>query len=250
MGFVAVAGIAGAASIGSSIVQSNAASKAASQQATAANNATAEQQQMFSETQQNLQPFIDQGNTAATKVSQLEGLNGGDSSTIMNALASLPGYQFSNTQGLKAVQNSATARGLGVSGAAQKGAAQFATGNANTYYNNLLTGVQNTETTGANAASGLATNATQTGTNIAGTIQGAGAAEAAGTLGSANAVSSGLTTGANGLQNAFYANKILGGGGAATNGIYGDNPLGLSPGSNFTGADTAAISQDFANGLG
>lgn len=220
MGFVAAAGIVGAATIGSSVVQSNAASKAAKQQANAANAATAEQQQMFDTSQKNLAPFISQGNDAAAKVSQLEGLNGGDSSTIMNALASLPGYQFANTQGLKSVQNSATARGLGISGAAQKGAADYSTGLANQYYNNLLTGVQNTETTGANAAAGLATNATQTGANIAGTIQNAGNAGAAGTMGSANAISNGLIGGANGLQNAFYANKILGGGAAGANGIY------------------------------
>lgn len=51
-------------------------------------------------------------------------------------LESLPGYQFTKTQGLKAVQNSAAARGLGVSGAALKGAATFATGLADSTYTN------------------------------------------------------------------------------------------------------------------
>ncbi len=49
-------------------------------------------------------------------------------------LENLPGYQFTKTQGLKAVQNSAAARGLGVSGAALKGAATFATGLADKTY--------------------------------------------------------------------------------------------------------------------
>lgn len=49
-------------------------------------------------------------------------------------LEQTPGYQFTQRQGLKAVQNSAAARGLGVSGAAQKGAAEFATGLANKTY--------------------------------------------------------------------------------------------------------------------
>lgn len=51
-------------------------------------------------------------------------------------LQKTPGYQFNLTQGLKAVQNSAAARGLGVSGAAQKGAANFATGLADSTYQN------------------------------------------------------------------------------------------------------------------
>ena len=50
-------------------------------------------------------------------------------------LEATPGYQFTKQQGLKAVQNSAAARGLGVSGAALKGAATFATGLSDQTYN-------------------------------------------------------------------------------------------------------------------
>lgn len=49
-------------------------------------------------------------------------------------LEQTPGYQFTRSQGLQAVQNSAAARGLGVSGAAMKGAATFATGLADSTY--------------------------------------------------------------------------------------------------------------------
>lgn len=49
-------------------------------------------------------------------------------------LEQTPGYQFTRNQGLQAVQNSAAARGLGVSGAALKGAATFATGLADSTY--------------------------------------------------------------------------------------------------------------------
>jgi hypothetical protein len=49
-------------------------------------------------------------------------------------LEKTPGYQFTKTQGLKATQNSVAARGLGVSGAALKGAAAFTTGLANQTY--------------------------------------------------------------------------------------------------------------------
>lgn len=49
-------------------------------------------------------------------------------------LEALPGYQFTLAQGLQANQNAMAARGLGVSGAAMKGAATFATGLANSTY--------------------------------------------------------------------------------------------------------------------
>ena len=49
-------------------------------------------------------------------------------------LEQTPGYQFTRDQGLQAVQNSAAARGLGVSGAALKGAATYATGLADQTY--------------------------------------------------------------------------------------------------------------------
>jgi hypothetical protein len=49
-------------------------------------------------------------------------------------LEQTPGYQFDLAQGLKATQSSAAARGLGVSGAALKGAGTYATGLANKTY--------------------------------------------------------------------------------------------------------------------
>lgn len=203
----------GAAGVASSLyganLQSSAAKSAAQTQANAENNATAEQQAMYNQNAANVQPFINQGTAASNEVGALEGLNGGNSSTIMNTLQQLPGYQFANTQGLKAVQNAATERGLGISGAAQKGAAQFATNTANTYYNNLLTGVQNTANMGANAAGGLANVGATTGANIAGTTVGAGNALAQGTVNSAAAQAGGLTGATNNLSSAFYTNQIL-----------------------------------------
>ncbi len=55
--------------------------------------------------------------------------------TIEN-LEKTPGYQFTLDQGLKAVQNSYAAQGLGTSGAAMKGAADYAEGLASTTYQN------------------------------------------------------------------------------------------------------------------
>jgi hypothetical protein len=52
-------------------------------------------------------------------------------------LEATPGYQFTLQQGLKAVQNSAAARGLGSSGMAQRGAAEYTTGLADTTWQNV-----------------------------------------------------------------------------------------------------------------
>ena len=74
-------------------------------------------------------------------------------------LVKTPGYQFALSQGLQAAQNSAAARGLGVSGAALKGAATFATGLAdNTYQNQFRIAqqqFQNAQTQFGNAQTGF-----------------------------------------------------------------------------------------------
>lgn len=199
------------ATLGSAVIggvaQSSAASKAAKAQTNAANQANALQQGFFDTTQRNLDPFIATGTSAANKLSQLEGLDNGtgNPANIQSTLQSLPGYQFANTQGLKSTQNAASARGLGTSGAALKGAANFSTGLANTYYNNLLGGVQATENTGANAANGLATAATSTGQGMAANTIGAGAAKAAGDISQGAAVA----TAANGLPSGLLTAQLL-----------------------------------------
>jgi hypothetical protein len=198
------AAVAGAAVVGgvASVYGSN---QAASAQESAANQASQTQQGMFNVANQNLQPFIQTGTQAAGEIANLEGLNGGNSASIQSTLQGLPGYQFANTQGLKSVQNSATARGLGISGAAQKGAAAYSTGLANQYYNNLLTGLQNTENTGAGAAGTLTGAATATGSQIGQNIVGAGNASAVNSIAQGNAVGSVANSGAN----AYLTSSLL-----------------------------------------
>jgi hypothetical protein len=56
----------------------------------------------------------------------------------MEGLAQTPGYQFTLDQGLRATQSSAAARGLGMSGAAMRGAADYAGGLASKTYDQQL----------------------------------------------------------------------------------------------------------------
>jgi hypothetical protein len=231
-GLIGVGALGATTSLEGASMQSQAAQSAAQTQANAENNATAAQQGIYAQNQANLAPFIQQGTAASTEVGQLEGLNGGTPSSILNTLQQLPGYQFGNQQGLLAVQSGAASRGLGISAPEQTAAAQYATQNANSYYNNLLTGVQNTANMGANAAGGLASVGAQTGSSIAGTTVGAGNALAQGITGSANALAGGLTGTSNSLTSAVYANQILNpnnnGGGFNTPNINSDGAISNS----------------------
>lgn len=212
MGVSAVIG--GVASAAGSFAQGNAARKAASSQRHAADAANQTQREFYGDAKNTLDPYIKTGNAASQKISDLEGLNGGNSSTIQQTLSGLPGYQFANTQGLKATQNAASARGLGTSGAALKGAANYTTGLANQYYNNYLTGIQDTQHTGANAASSLAGDAISTGAGIANTTVGAGNATAAGQIAQGNA----FAGAANAVPSALLAKTLFDNNGNDPNG--------------------------------
>jgi hypothetical protein len=198
MAFLLPAAIGGSALIGgiTSLIGS---SKAASAARDAANQA----QQRYIQTRSDLTPYNTAGQAVLPTMNALAmDRTGGGPDYISRADAMLPpqmtqaeleatpGYQFTLAQGLKATAGSVAARGLGVSGAALKGAAGYATGLANSTYKDqfnlaqqrfsdvlgLNTAQQNNLTNQYSRASGLATlgeNAgAQTGTvgaNLAGT---------------------------------------------------------------------------------
>lgn len=83
-------------------------------------------------------------------------------------LNNLPGYQFTRDQGLKSVQNSAAARGLGISGAAFKGASGYATGLADSTYGNQFNRLLELTKIGQNSAAGTGANLTGLGNAAAG----------------------------------------------------------------------------------
>lgn len=214
----AVAGIAGSA------LSSSASGSAADAQSGAANNATRAQLQMFNTVQKNLNPYMQFGNQALNPLEGLLGLNGSggiDPSLMQKTLQNMPGYEFTLNQGLKSVQNSAAARGLGSSGAALKGAGTYATGlaqsNYDQYYNQLLGAAG----LGENAAAGVGNAAVSTGQGIAGTIQNAGNAQAAGILGSANGINNAIGSASNGLGlYSLLGGSFGGGGGGGYNDLF------------------------------
>lgn len=112
------------------------ATKGADAQIQAADKAIGMQQGQYNQTRTDLSLYRAIGADASTRLqSRLSELT---SPIIMDeaALEKTPGYQFNLSQGMRGVTNSAAARGLATSGAALKGAATFATGLADSTYQN------------------------------------------------------------------------------------------------------------------
>lgn len=207
------AGIGAAGSIAGSAIQASAASKAAQQQAQLGQSALAQQNALFQQGFGLVKPFADYGlQLGQTAGNTLQGLlTPGPNQTAI--LSQLPGFQFAQDWGNKAVMNNASTLGFG--GNTLTAASNFATGQAQQSFGQLAGLLQNlTQTglsTGAGAAASAFGNATQTGANMANTYTGIGNALASGTLGSANAIAGGLSGAAGSASNALLLSKLFGG---------------------------------------
>ncbi|QKM52155.1 hypothetical protein [Burkholderia glumae] len=276
IGVGAATGLAGAA------LSSSAASSAADTQADAANRAADLQNQQWQQTQANLKPYLQLGTSAISPLLAAMGYNvtqNGDGTYSFNGTnpnnplqqtfsygaftaptaaqaQATPGYQFTLDQGLKSVQNSAAARGLGTSGAALKGASNYATGLADSTYNdvfnralsaynanfgtaqgvfntnyntaannvNRLTGIVNS---GQNAAATNGSLGAATLNGIGNTLTSGANAIASGTVGSANALTNALSgIGSNALTYGLLTNNAGGNGSTGAIGIPGWTPAG------------------------
>lgn len=173
-------------------------------QSDATNRASDVQAQQQAQTRADLLPYNIAGQNASNMLMDRIGDLTKPIKMDQATLEATPGYQFNLAQGLKATQNSAAARGLGTSGAALKGGAAYATGLADSTYQNQFNNENTNQTnaynrlmgiinSGQNAAAQTGTLGQQAATNIGNnTIAGANAG-AAGINGAANA----LTNGAN-----------------------------------------------------
>lgn len=195
-----------AAAVGGAVVGGVASNMAADTQASAANNATNTQQAMYEQTVQNEQPYMSAGSTALNTLNgQLPSLNAPINNTNWQQYMD-PGYQFQLGQGQQALQNSQAAGDGSLSGSALKGLVQYNQNYANTAYSNAFNQYQtqnsniysrlaNLANLGQNAAAGTGQAAVSTGANEANTITGAGNAQAAGIVGTGNAITSSANNG-------------------------------------------------------
>jgi hypothetical protein len=232
---------------------------AANTQASAQQQAANIQQQEFNTVTQQEQPFITAGQGATTSLQQLLGLtSGAGAGGLPNgyltqttgpfsfnpaSITSSPGYQFSQTQGLEQTQNALAPNVGALSGPTLQALTNYATGNAEQYYNNYFNQAQSQYTTnlnaqqtqqnnifsrlstiaglGQNAAGNLGNTGAQLATGVAQATAGAGASEAAGTVGAANALGSSVSN----AGNSYALSSIL----SAANGGNGySNPIGIS----------------------
>lgn len=274
--FGSVVGAVG--SVVGGIFGADASSDAAQTQADAATRAADLQWKQYDQTRTDLAPYRDLGSSFIPQLrtalqnpllSSVFSYGDFQAPTAAEAAAT-PGYQFTLQQGLKAAQNSASARGLGASGAALKGAEAYATGLADSTYGDTFNrGLATYNTNRGNALSNFGTNygiasdnvnrllgvvgngqnaSAMTGAmgaeaagNVANAITSGAAASAAGTVGSANAINSGLSGAVNSLQSGYMLNKLFPTTSAASGGstLYGapsaSNPTGYNVGGNTYG---------------
>lgn len=206
---------------GSALLGAVGSMNAADTQASAANNATAMQQGMFNQTQQNLQPYMQGGSTALSSIlDKLKNGQLGGGFTPADFLSNKdPGYDFQLKQGQQALMNSQAATNGSLSGAALKSLIDYNQGQASTGYQNAYNRWLATQNNTFNQLSSLASLGENAGANVgntgatyangmANTITGAANANAAGTIGAVNAISGGLNN-----YNAYrYLNGGYGGG--------------------------------------
>jgi hypothetical protein len=240
---------------GSALLSAGTSLLGSSQAASSSEDAANKSLQMYYQTRSDLQPYSTAGQSAMTSALSLAqgSPTGGGPDYVTQAYQNLPGqmtqaelektpgYQWNLAQGLKATQSAAAARGLGVSGASLKGAATYATGLADSTYQNQFNNAQqrftdylslntNQQTNLQNQYSRLSdlagigeSAAAQTGTAGTAAAQGyssatqnAGTATAAGTTGVGSAATSGVNNylSYNALQG--YLNKNSGTGSGMT----------------------------------
>lgn len=212
----AIAGSAVAGYVGSQ--------QAASQQAAAANNATQAQLQMFNQQQQAQKPWQQAGQTALNQLTAgtQEGGQFNRPFTTADLYSNLaPNYQWQLSQGQGALQNQMNAAGGLVSGNAFKGMQDYTQNYAANAYQQAFNNYQAQQTNIYNRLANIAglgqTSTGQMGSmaagmspGIAGSMMGYGNAQAAGTMGGANAIGQGLTNYA--MWNAMSQPQSYGGG--------------------------------------
>ena len=208
MGLAAAVAIGTVASVGSGLIASSGAKKAANAQVQASKDAQAANERML-ERQIGLQePFRQAGLTAQDQIMQLLGIGGDKTAEGYGSLAKPfgteqfqqdPGYAFRQSEGMKALERSAAARGNLLSGSTMKGIQRFGQDLASQDYQNAfnryqversarLNPLQSLMGSGQSATNVQTGNIGQSSQNEQANLMNAGQARASGYVGSANAL--------------------------------------------------------------
>jgi hypothetical protein len=201
---MAAAAIVGGTALVGAYMQSQAAGKAADQYGRAAQQGIDYNKEMYGNVLAQNQPYMDLGQKGANLYGQLADTGYLTNQPSMNDLTRLmPNYQFGLNQGMGQLNAQMNAGGGLISGNALQGANQFAQGYAGNALNDAFNQYQvnrSNVVSNVNALTGVGQNANQTVANMAGgtsanvgnQLSSIGNAQAAGTMGQANAYASGL----------------------------------------------------------
>lgn len=195
-------------SLASGLIGSSAAKSAASAQAAAGQNALSYQGKIYGDIQDYYKPYMDIGKGATYTLGSMygigkDGATGGqqDFSQFYNS----PDYEFARQQGQLGLDRYENSKGLALSGGALKDVAQFNQGLASQQFGNYFNRLLSLSQLGQQSASSLSNNAVSLGGQIGNTMQGIGQSQAAGIVGSANAITGGINSG---IQNSLLYNAV------------------------------------------
>lgn len=228
MAFITALIIGGSSLLGGALA-ANAQGKAAEAQQRSASDQLALQKQMFNKQIELQAPFRKGGVEAENRLLELLGLGGNRGAANYGSanrnfapsdLTTDPSYQFRLSEGLKALDAQAAARGGLISGNALRGAQDYGQNAASQEYQNaynryqtnranLLNPLQSLAGMGQSSANTLgnaAQNYANTGT---GSMQYGGNAAASGYLGQANSWNTALNNAANGYQNYAMMDRLF-----------------------------------------
>ena len=201
MSFVTAALIGAGGAIVGGMISGSAAKSAAGTQAAAARDAADVQRQMFERQVELQEPWRKAGEQALNKLIPLTDYT----PFSMAQFQADPGYGFRMSEGMKALERSAAARGGLLSGATLKGVQRFGQDLASQEYTNAfnryqteraarLQPLQSLAGVGQTTAQQLGQAGMQTAQNIGDTQMSGAAARASGYVGGANALTQGLGT--------------------------------------------------------
>jgi hypothetical protein len=194
---VAAALIVGGAAVVGAGATAYAGSQAAGATQNASNASIAEQQTALQQQATLSQPYRDVGTAAIPQYENLLGIGpNANSTTIQQALAGTPGYQFTQQQGEQGILNAASAAG-GVSGNTLTALDRYNTGLADNTYQNAVNNAQGAVGMGQAAAAGQAQNVGQAAGNISSTLINQGNNLANIDIGTAAGISKAIGGGAN-----------------------------------------------------
>lgn len=211
--------IVGSAVIGG-VVASNSAKKAANAQRDASQLASQTELEQFYQNREDMQPWREAGAGALSQLTAGTGAGGDFNRDFTLAdFTRDPGYDFRMQQGQQALERSAAARGGALGGAALKGIARYGQDYASGEYQNAYNRFNNDRTqrfnrlasiagVGQTATRDVAQMGSQTASNVANNIIGAGNAQASSYVGQGNAIGGAAQSLGNFAMNQYFMNQM------------------------------------------